>query len=48
MSNVYEDNPKVEVFGGYQYLHIGGGFNGWNVSVAGNITPHFGIEGNFW
>ena len=52
-----QDNPKLEVFGGYQYLHIGGGntngptngegFNGWNASLTGNITHHFGIEGNF-
>ena len=52
-----QDYPRVEVFGGYQYLHIGGGnsngptngegFNGWNASLTGNITHHFGIEGNF-
>ncbi len=54
---IAQDNPKVEVFGGYQYLHIGGGntngptngegFNGWNASLTGNLTNHFGIEGNF-
>ncbi|HVM93499.1 MAG TPA: outer membrane beta-barrel protein [Terriglobales bacterium] len=52
-----QDHPRFEVFGGYQYLHLGGGnsnglgtgegFNGWNASVTGNITNHFGIEGNF-
>jgi len=52
-----QDHPRLEVFGGYQYLHLGGGnsngltngegFNGWNASVTGNITNHFGIEGNF-
>ncbi len=52
-----QDNPRFEVFGGYQYLHIGGnsngistsgeGFNGWNALVTGNVTHHFGIEGNF-
>jgi len=47
---------RVEVFGGYQYLHIGSnsnglgnaqGFNGWDANVTGNVTNHLGIEGDF-
>jgi opacity protein-like surface antigen len=42
--------PIVEVFGGYSYLRAnpeGFNLNGWNASVAGNITRWFGIEGDF-
>jgi len=44
--------PKAEVFGGYQYTHVniagtGLNFNGWNTSVAGNITKTFGVAGDF-
>lgn len=51
-----QDNPKFEVFGGYQYLNIGvysaspfnaGGFNGWNAAAAANLSKHFGVEGDF-
>ena len=51
-----QDHPRLEVFGGYQYLHLGSnsnglangeGFNGWNASATVNVTSHFGIEGNF-
>ncbi len=49
---------RIEVFGGYEYLHLGstninpwvisgGNLNGWNVAATGNLTSHFGIEGNF-
>lgn len=48
---------KVDVFGGYQYLHIGGGnangpstgqgFNGWDGSVTGNFSKNFGVTGDF-
>jgi len=45
-----QDAPKVEVFGGYSYLHSKGdsssdgiNLNGWNASVAGNLTPSFGL-----
>ncbi len=50
---------KVEVFGGYQYLHLGDatasgqtifnsqGFNGWDAAAQFNVTKYFGIEGNF-
>ena len=50
-----QDNPKIEVFGGYQFLHdgdidgIGNGVNanGWNGSVAFNFSEHFGAAADF-
>ncbi len=49
--------PKAEIFGGYQYMHMGsdtslgstGGqaFNGWNVAAEGNFGKYFGVEGDF-
>lgn len=46
------DNPKAEIFGGYQYLHLGGDFtglntNGWDASVTGYFNNYFGITGDF-
>lgn len=47
---------KVELFGGYQYLHVGDnsdfsnkgqGFNGWNIAGTVNASKHFGVEGDF-
>ena len=49
----------VEVFGGYQYLHLGDvsfngqsasnsqSFNGWNADGQVNLSKHFGVEGDF-
>jgi hypothetical protein len=51
-----QDNPKLEVFGGYQYLNIGlystqpfnaGAFNGWNAAATANLSKYFGVEGDF-
>jgi len=52
-----QDNSKVEVFGGYQYLHIGSnssaginngqGFNGWDAAAQYNFNKNFGVEGEF-
>jgi hypothetical protein len=52
-----QDNSKVEVFGGYQYLHIGNnssagldnsqGFNGWGAAAQYNFNKNFGVEGEF-
>ncbi len=42
--------PAAEVFGGYSYLRANPeefNLNGWNVSVTGNVTDWFGIEGDF-
>jgi hypothetical protein len=48
---VAQDYPKAEVFGGYQYLHLGNGAdvnaNGWNVSLTGNFNNWFGVAGDF-
>jgi len=49
---VAQDLPKAEVFGGYQYLHLGGDFtglntNGWDASVTGYFNNYFGITGDF-
>jgi hypothetical protein len=47
-----QDYPKAEVFGGYQYLHLGGSgtdvnTNGWNASLTGNFNKWFGVAGDF-
>jgi len=47
-----QDYPKAEVFGGYQYLHLGGSgtdvnFNGWNASLTGNFNSWFGVTADF-
>jgi hypothetical protein len=49
-----QENPKLEVFGGYQYFNVGfysafnaGGFNGWNAAAAANLSKYFGVEGDF-
>lgn len=51
-----QDEGKAEIFGGYQYLHIGNnsnlgstgqGFNGWNAAAAYNFGKHVGVEGDF-
>jgi hypothetical protein len=46
-----QDYPKAEIFGGYQYLHLGNGAdinaNGWNVSLTGNFNNWFGVAGDF-
>jgi hypothetical protein len=40
-----QDYPKIELFGGYQYTHLEGGFNGngWNLSATGNLNHWFGV-----
>jgi hypothetical protein len=48
---VAQDTTKVEVFGGYQYLHVGnadgGGIginaNGWDTSATFGLRKHFGL-----
>jgi len=47
-------DDRVEVFGGYQYLHIGGsdgvsgqGFNGWDAAVTGYFSKFVGVTGDF-
>jgi len=47
---------KAEVFGGYQYLHLGSnstigldsqGFNGWDTSAQYNFNHFMGVQGDF-
>jgi len=40
--------PKAEVFGGYQYSHLEGGFNanGFDLAATGNFNNYFGITGD--
>jgi hypothetical protein len=42
-----QDAPKVEVSGGYNYLHVPDESvpAGWYLDATGNITPTFGIVG---
>jgi hypothetical protein len=45
-----QEHPKVEIFGGYTFVHLDGGagnMDGWNASVLGNINSIFGIKGEF-
>jgi hypothetical protein len=49
-----QDNPKVEVFGGWQYLHLGNVYGtsqnvpeGFDGSVTANLNKHFGVTGDF-
>lgn len=49
-----QDTPAVEIFGGYQMLRHPGGdgydsyiLNGFLASVEGNLTPYFGVVGEF-
>jgi hypothetical protein len=50
--------PKLEIFGGYEYLHLGSnssgpfitsgqGFNGWTASAAYRLHRYLGVEGDF-
>jgi hypothetical protein len=49
LSAMAADYPKAEIFGGYQYTHLEGGFNanGWNFAVNGNFNESFGITADF-
>jgi len=51
-----QDNAKLEVFGGWQYQHLGGDMGyvlgnslpvGWNASVTGKINKHLGVTADF-
>ena len=42
------ENPKAEVFGGYQYTRMEGvNFNGWNGALTANLTQNVGITADF-
>jgi len=47
-----QDYPKAEIFGGYQFTHLGGSgtdinANGWNASLTGNFNSWFGVAADF-
>jgi len=50
-----QDEPKGEVFGGYQYFHANSGvsgvdnfnLNGWNAAASGYFTRNLGITADF-
>lgn len=50
-----QDSPKVEVFGGYQFMRLGNvgnsgvdlNTNGWNASLTANLSKHFGVAADF-
>jgi hypothetical protein len=45
-----DEYPRAEVFGGYSYFRAnpdGSNLNGWDASVAINLTNWFGVEGDF-
>jgi opacity protein-like surface antigen len=54
-ASAQEGAPKVEIFGGYSYLRADTNAivsnsvsaHGFNTSLAGNITKHIGIVGEF-
>lgn len=53
MMAVAQDAPKVEVFGGYQYMNVDTkgtldrlNFNGWDADVAAHFTKNFSIVGD--
>jgi hypothetical protein len=41
-----QDFSRFEAFGGYQYTHLQPNLNlnGWNASVAGNVSSWFGVK----
>ena len=55
ISLVAQEPSKVDIFGGYQYLHANSGvsgvdglnFNGWNAAVSGYFTRNFGVTADF-
>ena len=55
MASAQEGAPKVEIFGGYSYVRTDTNAfvsesisaHGFNTSLAGNITKHIGIVGEF-
>ncbi len=52
---VAADEPRAEVFGGYQYLRLDTGvsgidsfnLNGWNAALNGYFTKHIGFTADF-
>lgn len=49
-----QDNSKLDVFGGYSYLHVspgngltGANTNGWESQATGNLTDYLGVTADF-
>jgi hypothetical protein len=44
-----EEYPRTELFGGYQFTHLGPSLNanGWNAAVNGNLNRCVGVTGDF-
>jgi Outer membrane protein beta-barrel domain len=47
-----QDYPRAEVFGGYQFTHLGGSgtdinANGWDASLTGNFNHWLGLTADF-
>ena len=48
-----QDHPSFEIFGGYSYLNTTlfdnprNSLHGWGVSVAGNLSPKWGLVAEF-
>src|ERR1017187_3599797 len=52
VASAQDEAPKAEVFAGYSFIHastngVGFNLNGGSASVAYNVTPMFGIVGDF-
>jgi opacity protein-like surface antigen len=54
LASAQDESPKVEAFGGYSYVRVNPGFgdpgvnfNGGSGSLAYNLTPMFGVVGDF-
>ncbi len=47
-SGVAADQPKVEVYVGYQYTRFSGAnANGWEAAVTGNVNSWLGVKADF-
>ena len=49
-----QNNSKLDVFGGYSYLHVspgnglpGANTNGWEAQATGNLTDYLGVTADF-
>lgn len=55
LSALGQETSKVDIFGGYQYLHASSGisgvdginFNGWNAALTGYFNRNLGITADF-
>jgi hypothetical protein len=55
LASYAQDDSRVEIFGGYEYLHASTGvsgvngfnLNGWNASLSGYFTRNLGVTADF-